>query len=63
MRSHWQSQVSGLPHTVSEVMKNRSKGQSDWMELVTSEEDEGQSGLLWPGSRNEGGLLVWGLAA
>lgn len=44
-------------------MKNWSKGQSGWMDLVTSEEDEGQSRLLRPRSQNEGGLLVWGLAS
>lgn len=55
MRSHWQSQISGLSHTVSEVMEDWSKGQSDWMELVTNRVEDGQSSLLRPRHQDEAG--------
>lgn len=61
MRSHWQSQISGLSHIVGEVMEDWSKGQCDWMELVTNGVEDGQSSLLrGPGARTGQGLLVWG---
>lgn len=44
------------------MMEDWSKGQSDWMEQVTSGV-EGQSGLLRPGSQGEAGPLAWGPAS
>lgn len=46
MRSHQQSPISGLPHTISEVTEDWSKGQSDWLELVTSGVEEEQAEWL-----------------
>lgn len=47
--------VRAPPTTVSEVMEDWSKGQSDWMELVTSRVAEGQGGLLRPRTQGEVG--------
>lgn len=43
------------PPTSREVMEDWSKGQSDWMELVPSGVEEGQSGLLRPRSQSGAG--------
>lgn len=47
--------VRAPPTTGSEVMEDWSKGQSDWMELVTSRVAEGQGSLLRPRSQSEVG--------